>query len=331
MKSRSHSSRSSHCRTVSEPPDEGVGHCLLAESNPFAERRSMAAPEIQQPALHHVTVVGLTVAPCGELGAGAKAAWLDIHGDNSEAARLSQAKSGWLRPTGDEGFTASMAPCHRVRGGRLCPNGKRRRRKEIASRSRASPGHCRASFHRPFCLGRSAAHSYRRRHASQSIRIGGRIQFAPIAWGVRLPPAAERLAAGADGSATTARTDCQPHSERHRRPIANAHTRGVPDSAVCAGNRFIASAGMSICGTPVPTRMRSGTALAWSHGNSGMRRVARPGSCGVCKHDVAAKPADGCGRAPRLTTASRRFGCGANTGTRRGRSCSIIGACQTFR
>ena len=44
----------------------------------------------------------------------------------------------------------------------------------------ASPRHCRASFHRLFCLGRSIAHSCRRRRASQSIRIGGCIQFAPI-------------------------------------------------------------------------------------------------------------------------------------------------------
>jgi hypothetical protein len=55
-----------------------------------------------------------------------------------------------------------MAPCHRVRGSRLCPNGKRKRRKGIASRSRASPRHCRASFHHLFCLARSAARSCER-------------------------------------------------------------------------------------------------------------------------------------------------------------------------
>ena len=37
---------------------------------------------------------------------------------------------------------------------------------------------------------------------------------------------------------------CQPHSERHQRPIGNAHTRKVQDFVVYAGNRFIASAGM---------------------------------------------------------------------------------------
>ena len=40
------------------------------------------------------------------------------------------------------------------------------------------------------------------------------------------------------------------------------HTRGVTASVVCAGNRSIASAGMSICGTPAPTRMRIGTVPA---------------------------------------------------------------------
>ena len=67
-----------------------------------------------------------------------------------------------------------------------------------------------------------------------------------------LLPAAERLAAGLGGSAATARTDYQSHSGPRRPPIANGHTRGVPDSAVCAGNRFIASAGMRIWG-PDPT------------------------------------------------------------------------------
>ena len=232
--------------------------------------------------------------------------------------------------SGDEGFTASTAPCLRV-GGRLCPNGKRRRRKEIASRSRASPRHCHPSFHLPSCLGRSTARSCRRRLGWRSIPIGARIRYAPIAWRAPLLPAAERRAAGPGGSAAPARTDYQPHSERHPRPIANAHTRGVPDSAVCAGNRFIALAGMSICGTPAPTIRRSGTAPAWSHGNSGTRRVARPGSCGACRRDVAAKLAGGYGRAPRWTIASRCFGCGANFETRHGQSCWIIGVCPTFR
>ena len=51
-------------------------------------------------------------------------------------------------------------------GGRRCPNGKRKRLKEIVNRSRASIGHCQASFHRRFCLGPSAALSCRRPHGS---------------------------------------------------------------------------------------------------------------------------------------------------------------------
>jgi hypothetical protein len=41
------------------------------------------------------------------------------NGSDTTAGRLFKS-----RLPGDEGFTASMAPCHRVRG-RLCPNGKR--------------------------------------------------------------------------------------------------------------------------------------------------------------------------------------------------------------
>jgi hypothetical protein len=70
---------------------------------------------------------------------------------------------------------------------------------------------------------------------------------------------------------------------------------------------------------------------AWSPGDSGMRQAVRPASYGACKRDAAAKPAAGFGRPPRLTTASRFFGCGENTGTRRGRRCSIIGGSQTSK
>ena len=52
-------------------------------------------------------------------------------------------------------------------GGRRCPNGKRRRQKEIVSLSRASIGHCHAFFHPRFCLGHSAALSCRRRRGSR--------------------------------------------------------------------------------------------------------------------------------------------------------------------
>jgi hypothetical protein len=185
-------------------------------------------------------------------------------------------------------------------GGRLCRSGKRRRLKEIGSRSRASLSHCRRSFHRPFCFGHSAAHSYRRRRGLRSMGIGAHIRYAQIGWHGRLLPSAERPAAGLGGSAITAKAGCQRHSGRRRRHIANAHTR-IRDSVACAGNRFIASGGMWICGTLAPTRMRTGTVPVWSHGNSGMRRAARRGSCAACRSGAAAKVADGCGRTPRWT------------------------------
>jgi hypothetical protein len=114
------------------------------------------------------------------------------------------------------------------------------------------------------------------------------------------------------------------------RPIGNAPTHGVRVSAMCAGNRFIDSVGMSICGTQGPTGTRSGTARALSHGNSGLRLVTTRGSCGACKHGAAAKPEDCCGRTPKLIIISRCFECGANTGMCCGQRYSIIGAYQTF-
>ena len=117
---------------------------------------------------------------------------------------------------------------------------------------------------------RLAIDSYWRAHPIRADRLARALAArngAPSGWTWRL---------GGDR-----RTDYQSHSGPRRPPIANEHTRGVPDSAVCAGNRFIAWAGTSICGTPVSTRTRSGIARAWSHGNSGTRRVAKRGSCGA--------------------------------------------------
>ena len=168
---------------------------------------------------------------------------------------------------------------------------------------------------------RLAIDSYWRAHPLRADRLARALAArsgAPSGWTWRLGDNRKDRLASHIPNATSALSRTQ-------------HTRRVQDFAVYAGNRFIASAGMSTCGTPVPTRMRPGTAPAWSHGNSGTRRAAKPGSCGACRRGAAAKPAGGCGRPPRLTTASRCFGCGANTATRRGRSCSIIGACQIFR
>jgi hypothetical protein len=157
------------------------------------------------------------------------------------------------------------------------------------------------------------------------------IHFALIVWRAPLLPAVERLAAGPGGSTRTARTGCQPHSVHHPRPIGNMHTRWAQAFAVCAGNRFIASAGMSNCGTPGLTRLRSGTAHAWSHGNSGPRRVITRGFCGACKHGAAPRLGLVFGRTQRLTTASHYSGFGLNTVTFPGLSCSDSGACPTSK
>jgi hypothetical protein len=210
--------------------------------------------------------------------------------------------------------------CRSVPGRQSWPTGKTRKRKEIGGHSLASLRHCRASFHRLFYLARLAAHSCRRRHLWPSIRIGVLIHFALTAWRAHLLPAAERQAVGVGGSARTTRTGYQSLSGHHPRPIRNVHTREAPALAVCADNRFIASAGTSTCGTQGPTRMQPGTADAWSRGNSGLRRVITPGSSDACKSGAAAKAADGCGRAPTLIIASRCVGCGRMPG------CTLAGA-----
>ena len=167
---------------------------------------------------------------------------------------------------------------------------------------------------------RLAIDGYWRVHPIRADRLARALAArsgAPSGWTWRLADKRK------DRLPATFRTPPAPYRER-------AYALG-PGFAVYAGNRFIASAGMSICGMAVPIRRRLGTAPAWSHGNFGMRRAAKPVSCGGCKRAAAVKPAGGCGRPPRLTTASHCFGCGANTATRRGRSCSIIGACQIFK
>jgi hypothetical protein len=82
---------------------------------------------------------------------------------------------------GDEGFTTQWHHAVDCRG-RSCPSGKRRKRKKIGGRSCASTRRYQVSFLRLFFLAPLAARSYHPRHASQSIRIGARIHFAPIAW-----------------------------------------------------------------------------------------------------------------------------------------------------
>ena len=113
--------------------------------------------------------------------------------------------------------------------------------------------------------------SCHRRRGLQSSHTGAPIQFVPIAWREHLQLAAKRPMAGVGGSAT-AGAACLSRSVRHLHRIREAATRlGSRDFVVCAANQFIASAGTLTFGVAVPTRMRSGTALAWSPGSSGMR------------------------------------------------------------
>ena len=193
-----------------------------------------------------------------------------------------------------------------------------------------STRHCLRSFHEPYCPGLLPAPSCRRRRGLQSSHTGAPIQFGPIAWREHSRLAAKRPAAGLGGSGT-AGAACLSRSARHPRRTAKPHTRWARDFAACAVNRFIASAGTLTFGVAVPTRTRSGTALAWSLGSSGMRQAARSNCCGASKVGAALKAAGGCGGTPKLTIASRCSGSGANTGTRLGRDCSIFGDCPTFR
>ena len=186
--------------------------------------------------------------------------------------------------------------CRSIPGRQSCPTGETRKAERNGRSLARLLRHCRV-FPVAFFLARLAARSCRPRHGWRSIRIGVLIHFALTAWRAHLLPAAERQAVGVGGSARTKRTGCQSLSGHHPRPIGNVHTREAPAFAVCADNRFIASAGMSTCGTQGPTRMQPGTAHAWSRGNSGLRRVITPGFSDAAKSGAAAKAADGCGRA----------------------------------
>ena len=174
------------------------------------------------------------------------------------------------------------------------------------------------------------APSCRRRHGLQLSHTGEPIQFGPIAWREPSRLAAKCRVAGLGGS-ETAGAAYPLRFARHPRHTVNTHTRWGLDFAAYADNRFIVSAGTLTCGAAVPTRTRSGTALALSLGNSGTRRVARFNCCGVSKVGAALKAPGGCGGMPKLTIASRCSGSGANTETRPGRDCSIFGDCPTFR
>ena len=222
-----------------------------------------------------------------------------------------------------------MVPCSRVRWGRSCRIGKperaERNRRSLARLTNALPvpfpsAVLARALVRPFVppTPRLAIDLYWSAHPVRADRLAPALAArsgAPTDW-------RWRLGNGQNGLPLSFRY--------HRRLIANLHSPKDLASAVCAGGRFIASAGMSISGIVAPTRMRSGTVPVWWRGNSGMRPAVRQSSCAACKHVAAARPAGVSGGMRKLTTGSRSFEFGRNIGTPPGRSCSAFGACQTF-
>ncbi len=215
-----------------------------------------------------------------------------------------------------------------TRAGWSCHVGKTRERSGIGRRSHASLGFCPASFLRPFCRAHLVGRLCRRRRGWLSIPIGARIHCAPIGWHGRWPGAAERLPAGRGGLAEVARVDCLLRSACRPHPTANALLPPGAAFAACAGKRFTGSAGMSICGTAVQTKMPTGIAPASLPGSSGTHRATRWDFCAACRPGAASRPADGCGRPPRSITGCRCFGCGANGAIHRGRCCWTIGLAE---
>ena len=106
--------------------------------------------------------------------------------------------------------------------------------------------------------------------ACNRVHTGVLIQFVPIAWREHSQLAAKRPMDGL-GSSGTAGATCLSRSARHLRRTARATTHWVQDSAACVVSLSTAWAGTLTFGRAVPTRMRCGTALAWSPGSSGMR------------------------------------------------------------
>lgn len=82
---------------------------------------------------------------------------------------------------------------------------------------------------------------------------------------------------------------------------------------------------------PGLTRTRSGIVLASWLGSFGTHRIVKQHSCVGSKGGAAAKQVDGYGKALRLTTEFRFFGCGDIIEICAGRSYSTFGACQTFK
>ena len=223
-----------------------------------------------------------------------------------------------------------MAPCRRHWGPETCPNGKTRTRKEIGMRWPVSRRPCRRTFPRTYCREHSAARScrrlpglaidsYWRAHPIRADRLARALAArsgAPHGWTWRLGQDRE------SGLPTTFRSPPGPYRER-------AHTKGPGFCCVCGQPVYRYGWHIDLWdnGTNKNATWHCACVIAWQFWN------APSSEAGILrgKHAAAAKLADAFGRPPRLITKSPCFGCGVNTGTPRGRRCSPIGACRTFK
>ena len=140
------------------------------------------------------------------------------------------------------------------------------------------------------------------------------------------------LAAGLRGIATTARADYQPHFERHLR-LSRTRIRAGPGFCCVCGQpvyRFGWHVDLWDTGVNKNAVWHCACVIAWQFWNapSAEARLLRRLQGRWC---VRRSGRNDCGGRSRSITASRCFGCGANTVMRLGRSCSITGACQTFK
>ena len=226
-----------------------------------------------------------------------------------ESARLGRS------PFGDEGFTASMAPCRRDRGPKMSKwqaEKAERNRQSLARLNRALPSIFPSAvlswaLGRPFVppTPRLAVDSYWRAHPIRADRLARALAArsgAPRGWTWKLGDNREH------GLPATYRTPPAPYREQ-------TYTLGPGFCCVCGQPvyRFGWHVDLWDSGANMNANWHCACVIAWEFWNA-PSDYARTGSCGGCKRGAAARAADGCGRAPKLTTASRCFGCGANTG-----------------
>jgi len=101
------------------------------------------------------------------------------------------------------------------------------------------------------------------------------------------------------GNSATVKTECRRHSASRRHPIEKRPLRAEVDSAACADNLSINSAGISTYGVKAPTSAPPGIARASSHGSSGTRQANRRRCCDGFRHAAVAKPEVASGRTRR--------------------------------